>query len=64
MQLLANGKEVTFVGHSLGGGLAALASMVTGRIAITYNLAGALGLLMTVLRNISLLTHRIFMLIL
>lgn len=40
-----------FVGHSLGGGLAALASMVTGRIAITYNPAGALGLLMTVLKK-------------
>ena len=32
-------KEVTFVGHSLGGGLAALASMLTGRVAITFNAA-------------------------
>ena len=32
-----NGAEVTFVGHSLGGGLAALASMATGCTAITFN---------------------------
>ena len=31
---------LTFVGHSLGGGMAALASIVTGRTAITYNPAG------------------------
>ena len=31
---------LTFIGHSLGGGLAAIASMVTGRPAITYNPAG------------------------
>ena len=30
-------KELTFIGHSLGGGLAALASMITGRTAITFN---------------------------
>ena len=29
--------ELTFVGHSLGGGLAAAASMATGRAAITFN---------------------------
>ena len=46
-----HGITLTFVGHSLGGGMAALASMVTGRIAITYNPAGALGLLMTVLKK-------------
>ncbi len=32
--------ELTFIGHSLGGGEAALAAMVTGRYAITYNPAG------------------------
>lgn len=37
MQLLANGKEVTFVGHSLGGGLASLASMATGCNAMVFN---------------------------
>jgi hypothetical protein len=31
---------LTFVGHSLGGGLASVASMVTGRPAITYNPVG------------------------
>ena len=31
--------ELTFVGHSLGGGLAAAASMATGRAAITFNRA-------------------------
>lgn len=31
--------ELTFVGHSLGGGLAAAASMVTGKAAITFNRA-------------------------
>ncbi|WP_301425459.1 hypothetical protein [Bacteroides caecimuris] len=30
-------KELTFVGHSLGGGEAAAASMATGRAAITFN---------------------------
>jgi len=34
---LSNGVDLTFVGHSLGGGEAALASMVTGFTAITYN---------------------------
>lgn len=37
IQLLANGKEVTFVGHSLGGGLASLASMATGCNAMVFN---------------------------
>lgn len=32
-------ENITFVGHSLGGGLAALCSMVTGAKAITYNAA-------------------------
>ena len=32
-----HGLTLTFVGHSLGGGEAALASMVTGNPAITYN---------------------------
>ena len=32
-------KELTFVGHSLGGGEAAAASMATGRLAITFNTA-------------------------
>lgn len=32
--------ELTFVGHSLGGGLASANSMVTGRPAITFNAAG------------------------
>ena len=31
--------ELTFVGHSMGGGEAAVASMKTGRAAITYNAA-------------------------
>lgn len=34
------GKELTFVGHSLGGGEAAANSMATGRDAITFNAAG------------------------
>lgn len=32
--------QVLFVGHSLGGGLATAAAIVTGRRAITYNAAG------------------------
>lgn len=31
------GKELTFVGHSLGGGLSNLSSLVTGRTSITFN---------------------------
>ena len=34
------GKEVTFSGHSLGGGKAALNAIATGRYAITFNAAG------------------------
>lgn len=37
MSELVGNKELTFIGHSLGGGLAALASMMTGRVAITFN---------------------------
>ncbi len=33
-------EELTFVGHSLGGGLAVLSSFKTGRLAITFNPAG------------------------
>ncbi|MDE6479443.1 MAG: hypothetical protein K2L45_04165 [Muribaculaceae bacterium] len=36
--------ELTFVGHSLGGGQAAAASMATGRTAITFNRASVSGL--------------------
>ena len=36
--------DLTFVGHSLGGGLAALSSMVTGEPAITFNPASVNGL--------------------
>ncbi len=38
------GSELTFVGHSLGGGLAASNAMATGRNAITFN-AASVGLL-------------------
>ena len=31
------GKELTFIGHSLGGGEAIASSMATGRAAITFN---------------------------
>ena len=37
-------KELTFVGHSLGGGEAAASSMATGRAAITFNAAAVSGL--------------------
>ena len=33
-------KDLTFIGHSLGGGEAALCALVTGRKAITFNAAG------------------------
>jgi hypothetical protein len=33
-------KELTFIGHSLGGGLASMGALVTGRFAITFNAAG------------------------
>ncbi|MCU0359720.1 MAG: DUF2974 domain-containing protein [Bacteroidia bacterium] len=34
------GNSLTFVGHSLGGGLASAAALATGRNAITFNAAG------------------------
>ena len=39
LHIYAGETDVTFVGHSLGGGLAALSSMYTGRVAITFNAA-------------------------
>lgn len=36
----ASGGEVTFTGHSLGGGLAAAAAMATGQPAVTFDAAG------------------------
>lgn len=33
-------KDLTFTGHSLGGGLASAAALVTGRKAVTFNAAG------------------------
>ena len=45
------GIALTFVGHSLGGGLAALSSLVTGRPAITYNPAAVMALLTEVLEK-------------
>ena len=40
---ISNQDELTFVGHSLGGGLAALSSKLTGRDAITFNPASLSG---------------------
>lgn len=40
---MAGGNELTFVGHSLGGELAAMASMFTGCAAITFNPASVNG---------------------
>ena len=40
----ARGKEITFTGHSLGGGLAAANAYATGGRAITFNPAGVSGL--------------------
>lgn len=37
---VATGGEVTFTGHSLGGGLAAAAAMATGQPAVTFDAAG------------------------
>lgn len=37
-------KELTFIGHSLGGGEAIASSMATGRAAITFNSAAVSGL--------------------
>lgn len=58
----AKGITLTFVGHSLGGGMAALASMLTNRTAITYNPAGALGIRMSVAKflNIPMNTSHIY----
>lgn len=39
-KLLKGGEELTFTGHSLGGGEAALNALVTDRKAITFNAAG------------------------
>ncbi len=36
----ALGKKVTFIGHSLGGGMASLAGLLTGRPTVTFNAAG------------------------
>jgi hypothetical protein len=57
-----HGITLTFVGHSLGGGMAALASMLTNRTAITYNPAGALGIRMSVAKflNIPMNTSHIY----
>lgn len=33
-------KTLTFVGHSLGGGLASLSALLTGKDAMTFNAAG------------------------
>lgn len=38
--ILKKNKELTFIGHSLGGGEAALSALVTDRKAITFNAAG------------------------
>ncbi len=43
MNLSSVKNEITYVGHSLGGGLAALASMLTGKSAITFNPASVNG---------------------
>jgi hypothetical protein len=42
----AKGKEITFTGHSLGGGMAAANAYATGGKAITFNPAGVSGLTM------------------
>lgn len=39
----ASGGDVTFTGHSLGGGLAAAAAMATGQPAVTFDAAGVHG---------------------
>ena len=40
MGTLKKGNSLTFVGHSLGGGMASLAALTTGHPAITFNSAG------------------------
>jgi len=58
---MQNGIDLTFVGHSLGGGEAALASMVTGFTAITYNPAAVSSATIEELKatNLSMDTSRI-----
>jgi predicted alpha/beta-fold hydrolase len=41
---LGNSKNLTMTGHSLGGGLAAVAALSTDRPAVTFNAAGVNGL--------------------
>ena len=53
LKLSSQYDDLTFVGHSLGGGLAALSSMVTGKTAITFNPASVNGLP----RNLGNLLH-------
>ena len=43
MFLSLSQNKLAYVGHSLGGGLAALASMLTGKTAITFNPASVNG---------------------
>jgi hypothetical protein len=52
---IGEGVELTFVGHSLGGGLAAIASMLTGRNAITFNPAAVGGLGYQIAENLGIL---------
>ena len=56
-----HGITLTFVGHSLGGGEAALASMVTGNPAVTYNPAAVSNATINKLKegNLSTNTSRI-----
>ncbi len=49
-----SGKELTFVGHSLGGALAALSSKLTGKDAITFNPASLTGEIKTLASVVSL----------
>lgn len=51
---IGEGVELTFVGHSLGGGLAAIASMLTGRNAITFNPAAVGGLGYQIAENLGI----------
>lgn len=52
---ISNSRELTFVGHSLGGGLASLSSMLTGKNAITFNSASITGGLLLISSAASLL---------
>jgi hypothetical protein len=49
-----SGEELTFVGHSLGGALAALSSKLTGKDAITFNPASLTGEIKTLASVVSL----------